>query len=65
VGLFEAVPLTPSLRKLVAGGASSIQLREAAAVAGFPSLRDHAIAKAAAGVIPLEEVARTTVGYQE
>lgn len=65
VGLFEAVPLTPSLRKLVAGGASSIQLREAARTAGFPSLRDHAIAKAAAGVIPLEEVARTTVGYQE
>ncbi len=65
VGLFESVPLTAALRKLVAGGASSIQLREAARAAGFPSLRDHAIAKAAAGVIPLEEVARTTVGYQE
>ena len=25
----------------------------------------HAVAKAAAGVMPLEEVARTTVGYQE
>jgi type IV pilus assembly protein PilB len=65
VGLLEAVPLTAELRRRVAAGASSIELREMARAAGFPSLRDHAVAKAAQGVIPLEEVARTTVGYQE
>ncbi|MBI4228058.1 MAG: Flp pilus assembly complex ATPase component TadA [Candidatus Omnitrophica bacterium] len=65
VGLLETVPLTPSLRQMVSAGASSVALREAARAAGFPSLRDHAVAKAAAGLIPLEEVARTTVGYQE
>ena len=65
VGLLEAVPITPDLRRLISQGASAIQLREAAQTAGFLSLRDHAVAKAAAGEIPLEEVARTTVGYQE
>ncbi|MBI3333507.1 MAG: Flp pilus assembly complex ATPase component TadA [Candidatus Omnitrophica bacterium] len=65
VGLLEAVPLVPELRRLIAEGASAVKLQEAAHAAGFPSLREHAIAKATAGVIPLEEVARTTVGYQE
>ncbi len=65
IGLLEAVPMTAALRRLVAAGASSIQLREAARTAGFPALREHALAKAAAGMIPLEEVARTTVGHQE
>ena len=65
IGLMEAVPLTIELRRLVDQRVSSVKLREAAEQAGFLSLRSHAVAKAAAGVIPLEEVARTTVGYQE
>lgn len=65
VGLLEAVPITPDLRRLISQGASAIQMREAARSAGFLSLRDHAVVKATTGVIPLEEVARTTVGYQE
>ncbi len=65
IGLLEAVPLTPVLRRLVEQGASSVKLRETAHEAGFLSLREHAIAKAAAGMISLEEVARATVGYQE
>lgn len=65
IGLLESVPLAGEIRRLVSSGASTVQLRDAARAAGFPSLRDHAVAKAAAGVIPLEEVARTTVGFQE
>ncbi|MCM8812024.1 MAG: Flp pilus assembly complex ATPase component TadA [Candidatus Omnitrophica bacterium] len=65
VGLLEAVPITPTLRRLVYQGASSVKLQEAARAAGFQSLRDHALAKAVNGIIPLEEVARTTVGFQE
>jgi len=65
VGLLEAVPVTATLRRLIGGGASSMKLREAAREAGCLSLRDHAVAKAATGVIPLSEVARTTVGSQE
>ena len=65
VGLLEAIPMFPELRRLVEQGASAVKLREAARRKGHLSLRDHAIAKAAAGVISLEEVARTTVGYQD
>ena len=65
VGLLEAVPLNGKLREGISRGVSSMELRETAQRAGFPSLREHALAKAAEGAIPLEEVARTTVGYAE
>ncbi len=65
VGLLEAIPMTAELRRWVEQGASSVKLREVAHAAGFRSLREHAVAKAATGAMPLEEVARTTVGYQE
>ena len=65
IGLLEAIPVTRELRTWIEKGASSVKLREIAGGLGYHSLRDHAVAKAAAGVIPLEEVARTTVGYQE
>ncbi len=65
IGLLEAVPITSDLRRLIDQGVSSVKLQEAARSAGFCSLRDYAVAKAASGLIPLEEVARTTVGFQE
>ena len=65
IGLLEAIPITRELRGWVEKGASSVKLREVAQGLGYHSLRDHAVSKAAAGVVPLEEVARTTVGYQE
>ena len=65
IGLLESVPMTSEMRRWIEQGASTIKLREAAHKAGFLSLREHAVSRAAAGVIPLEEVARTTVGYQE
>ncbi len=65
IGLLEAVPLTAELKRLISEGQPTMKLRQVVHAAGIPSLRDHAVAKAAAGLIPLEEVARTTVGYQE
>ncbi len=65
VGLLEAVPLVGSLRRAVEAGETAAKLHLLAREAGIFSLRDYAVAKAAAGVIPLEEVARTTVGNQE
>jgi general secretion pathway protein E len=65
IGLLEAVPINMAFRRLIDQGASSVKLQEAAHAAGFLSLRDHAVAKAVTGIIPLEEVARTTVGFQE
>ncbi|MBI3615502.1 MAG: Flp pilus assembly complex ATPase component TadA [Candidatus Omnitrophica bacterium] len=65
IGLLEAIPLTAQLRRLVAEGASSVKLQEAARAAGFLFLRENAIGKAAEGILPLEEVVRTTVGVLE
>ncbi|MDO8730258.1 MAG: ATPase, T2SS/T4P/T4SS family [Candidatus Omnitrophota bacterium] len=65
IGLLESVPMTSEMRRWIEQGASTIKLREVAHKAGFLSLREHAVSRAAAGIIPLEEVARTTVGYQE
>ncbi len=65
IGLLEVVPMTSEMRRWIEQGASTVKLREVAHKAGILSLREHAVSRAAAGVIPLEEVARTTVGYQE
>ena len=65
IGLLEAIPMTPELRRWIEQGASTVKLREVARKEGFLSLREHAVTRAAAGMMPLEEVARTTVGYQE
>ncbi len=65
VGLLEAIPLTAALRPCIEKGVSSVKLREAVCGLGLLSLRDYAVSKAAAGMIPLEEIARTTVGHQD
>jgi len=65
IGLLEAIPVTQELRLWIERGASSVQLREVAKGLGYLFLRDYAVAKAAQGVIPLEEVARTTVEHED
>ena len=65
LGLLEAVPITQELRRWIEEGVSAVKLREVARKAGILSLRELAVGRAAAGIMPLEEVARTTVGYQE
>ena len=65
VGLLEAIPLTAALRPCIEKGVSSVKLREAVCGLGLLSLRDYAVPTAAAGMIPLEEIARTTVGHQD
>ncbi len=65
IGLLEAVPVTPELRGWIEQGASVIKLKEVAREEGVLSLREHAVGRAAAGIMPLEEVARTTVGVEE
>jgi len=65
VGLLESVPITSELRSSIEQGASVVKLREIARKESVLSLREDAVGRAAAGIMPLEEVARTTVGYQE
>ena len=63
--MLEAVPITPELRSWIERGASVVKLQEVARKEGVLSLREHAVGRAAAGIMSLEEVARATVGYQE
>jgi len=54
-GIFEIVPVAPLL-PLVTAGASLAELESAAVAAGGMTLRNHGLAKAAAGLTSLEEV---------
>jgi len=60
LGLFELMPMTESLRALVAAKASGPVLREQARAAGMRALWDDGVAKMVAGTTTLEEVLRVT-----
>jgi general secretion pathway protein E len=59
-GLYELMPMTPSLREAVVQGASLAQLRTIAEARGMTSLRANGWVKACEGVTTLEEVMRLT-----
>ena len=58
VGLYEWLPVTATLKDVIAGGASREALRTAARSAGLRALREDAWATASAGLTTLEEVSR-------
>jgi type II secretory ATPase GspE/PulE/Tfp pilus assembly ATPase PilB-like protein len=60
VGLFELMEMTEAIRGLIVGKASSSSIKSAAAQAGFRTLRQEGMIKAAAGVTSVEEVLRVT-----
>jgi general secretion pathway protein E len=59
-GVFEVLGINARLRKLIAEGASPEVLTRTARQDGLRTLREHAIAKVAAGVTTLEEALRVT-----
>jgi general secretion pathway protein E len=59
-GVFEVLGINARLRKLIAEGASPEVLSRTARQDGLRSLREHAIAKVAAGVTSIEEALRVT-----
>jgi general secretion pathway protein E len=59
-GIFEVLGVNPRLRKLVSEGAPPEVLSRTARQDGLRSLREHAVAKVAAGVTSLEEALRVT-----
>jgi type IV pilus assembly protein PilB len=61
VGLFEVLPVTRDLRRLILDYASVDQIREHARAAGVKSLRDDGLRKVIAGVTSMEEVHRVTI----
>jgi general secretion pathway protein E len=60
VGLYELMDMTEAVRTLIISKASSTAIKAAAARAGFQTLRQAGLAKAAAGVTTIEEVLRVT-----
>ena len=61
VGLFEVLPITREIRRLILEHATVDTIRDAARAAGVHSLRDDGLRKVLAGVTSIEEVQRVTV----
>ncbi len=59
-GLYEVMPLTPALKKLVMAGTDAQQLRDAAIAQGMLTLRMDGWLKVMKGVTTLEQVIRET-----
>ena len=62
VGIYEVVPMTAELSRIVMADGGGLQLAEQARKHGFPTLRTAGLAKASSGVTSLAEVNRVTVG---
>jgi type II secretory ATPase GspE/PulE/Tfp pilus assembly ATPase PilB-like protein len=60
VGIFELLEINEAVRGLIVAKAPSSSLKAAAAQAGFRTLRQDGLIKAAAGVTTVEEVLRVT-----
>ena len=60
IGVAECLPITPRLRELIMDGAAENVLSRQARVEGLHSLREDAIGRAVAGIIPLDEALRVT-----
>jgi type IV pilus assembly protein PilB len=60
VGLFEVMPVTDAMGKLIMEGGNSIQIRELAMSEGLQDLRASGLKKVRDGVTSLEEINRVT-----
>lgn len=59
-GLYEVMPMSPALRRMVLQGASTADLRDQAIEEGMLTLRMDGIIKLRAGITTLEEVVKET-----
>ena len=60
VGLFELMEINEPIRNLIVAKASSSAIKSTAAQAGFKTLRQEGLIKAATGITTVEEVLRVT-----
>ncbi len=60
VGIFEVMPVTDAMGKLIMEGANSIQIRDLALSEGLQDLRKSGLAKVKEGITSLEEINRVT-----
>lgn len=61
-GIFEVMPISPSIEKLIVQGASTMEIRDQAVKEGMMTLRSAALDKLTNGVTALEEVLAETSG---
>ena len=59
-GLYEVMPMTPTLRRMVLQGSSSDDLKKAAIDEGMITLREDGLLKVTKGVTTLDEVIKET-----
>ncbi len=60
VGIYQVMPVSEEMGRLIMEGGNSIQLEEQAMREGVPDLRESGLRKVAAGITSLEEVDRVT-----
>jgi len=62
VGIFEVLPITPTIAEMIVKEASVDQIRMQARKEGVIMLREDGLIKVKAGITTLEEVVQATVG---
>jgi len=60
--VFEVMPISRTLEKMIIEGASALELQEQAMKEGMLTLRQEAINKLKAGIVPIEQVIAETMG---
>lgn len=58
--VYEVMPITDRIRKMILGGASADEIRTVAVEEGMSTLRDNGLKKVAKGITTLEEVLNAT-----
>jgi type IV pilus assembly protein PilB len=61
VGIYEVMPVTEEIGRIIMAGGSALDIKEQAAAEGIWNLRQSALKKVADGVTSLDEVNRVTV----
>jgi len=60
VGIYQVMPISDTMRRIIMEGGNSIQLADQAQKEGINDLRQSGLVKVAAGLTSLEEVNRVT-----
>jgi type IV pilus assembly protein PilB len=59
-GIYQVMPVSDSMRRLIMDGATAIQLADQAHIEGIPDIRQSALKKVADGITDLKEINRVT-----
>jgi len=65
IGIYEVMPISQTIRRMILDGASTEELRAQAIEEGMLTLRDDALLKLKQGVTSWQEVLRETMGSEE